>query len=134
MLAGKSLLTLVSKKTGTHFTYKVKKTDYNSKTYWHVRVLTGADNTSNYTYLGFIGEDGKLRSKLGGQITDGAPSFKALEWVTKYWEQEQVLADNVSVLHHSKCCRCGRVLTHPDSIITGMGEECAGKAYKQFKG
>ena len=29
------------------------------------------------------------------------------------------------IMHEGRCCRCNRTLTHPDSIKTGIGPECA---------
>lgn len=52
LLAGKAIFTVVSKKSGNRFTYKVKK--YDNGDLWFVSVLTGPDNYSSYSYLGTI--------------------------------------------------------------------------------
>jgi len=84
-MGGNARFTLVSKKTGERKTYRVRQPDA-TKPYF-VQLLTGPDNTSDYTYLGYI--------------TGDFPG-----WVAK----------------------CGRVLTDPASIESGVGPECAKKA------
>ena len=51
-LAGNARFTLVSKSTQARFTFKVKQSEDNATMHF-VSVLTGPDNWSNYSYLGF---------------------------------------------------------------------------------
>lgn len=56
-LAGNATLTVVSRKTGTRFTYKIqapKDSDPGNNPIWFVKGLTGSDNESDFTYLGQI--------------------------------------------------------------------------------
>ena len=53
MVAGNAIFTVTSKKTGTRFTYRVRKGKDESAPYF-VSVLTGSDNESDYRYLGTI--------------------------------------------------------------------------------
>ena len=52
-----------------------------------------------------------------------APSAVAFGWV---WERRQRLdALPCEVWHEGRCGKCGRVLTVPESLILGLGPECA---------
>jgi hypothetical protein len=37
------------------------------------------------------------------------------------------LPKGLKVHHEGRCCRCGRKLTVPESIETGLGPECASR-------
>lgn len=113
--AGRAVFTIRSKRTGQRYTYKVvRKDDYDM---WHVRVLSGPDNTSDYNYIGFIGRDGmRFVPKRGAKITPSGAAFR--------WFLENVESDKVEVWHEGRCGRCGRALTVPSSIESGFGSKC----------
>ncbi len=127
LLAGRARFTLVSKATGARFTYQVRKPKKGGV--FFVSVLTGSDNESDYTYLGFVPADRPSEFIHGGakaSITRDAPSAKALAWA---WPRLTVgdLPTTCEVHHEGRCGRCGRALTVPESITMGLGPECAGK-------
>ena len=116
--AGKAILTLQSAATNNHYTYRVVKKDEKPP---FVFLLTGGDQ--EFTYLGMIGRNGfQLTGK--SRLTDAAPSVKAF----KYFYNNVIIAGKIpaqlTVRHEGKCARCGRPLTHPESIDTGFGPEC----------
>ena len=135
---GSAVFTLVSGKTGTRFTYRVtspKKTreDAKGKTLF-VSVLTGSDNTNDYSYTGTLWqpEDGRpfyFRHTKGSKVTAAAPSAQAF---TFFWKEANKpagfraanLLDKVEFWHEGKCGRCNRRLTDPSSIASGFGPEC----------
>lgn len=123
-LAGRAIFTVVSKKTGSRFTYKIRKSD-DGKLHF-VAVLTGPENTSDYTYLGTIFGERDYRHGRKSRIGFDAPSAKAFEW---FWNQAVRFGklDQVEIYHEGRCCRCGRALTVPESVAAGIGPECAGK-------
>lgn len=127
-IAGRAILTIVSKKTGQRFTFKCQKPrdkfdDPNCPV--SVKVLTGADNENSYTFLGTIFSDGHYVPSAKSPIGAEAPSAKAFSW---FWTcvQAQKLT-SLDIYHHGRCCRCGRTLTVPESIQMGLGPECAQK-------
>ena len=129
MLAGKSIFTLVSGATGTRFTYKVslmKKRNTNDADAFYVSVLTGPDNTSSYSRLAMVFDGGKLVFPRSWEISPNAPSAKALAWSFGKL-QKGIMPSNLSVYHNGHCGRCGRHLTTPESVQTGLGPICAGK-------
>lgn len=129
---GNAVFTIKSLKTDKHFTYKVtqaKRERERDAAPYFVRVLAGPDNQdwAASQYIGFLKEyalpvdaDPLLAGKKG---KPDAPSFKALQWVLmKLYRRDM---DGFEIMHEGRCCRCNRALTHPDSIKTGIGPECA---------
>lgn len=128
LLAGRARFTLVSKATGTRFTYQVRRKADGGV--FFVSVLTGSDNESDYTYVGFVKADRPSEFIHGGQkarVGRDAPSAKAFAW---FWPRAAFgsLPATCEVHHQGRCGRCGRALTVPESITMGLGPECAGKA------
>lgn len=122
LFAGRATLTLVSKKTGARYTFRVSRPD--EKAPHFASLLTGPDNSSDFQYVGIATENNGVRltakSKLGA---DAAP-VRALDWVLRQTAGGN-LPETVEVWHEGRCCRCGRKLTVPASIATGLGPECA---------
>jgi hypothetical protein len=134
MLAGKARFTLVSRKTGTRFTYQVRglKGAEEGAGPWFVSILNGSDNESDYVYGGSVFADTRkgfvFRATKGSKVSSDAPSFKAFSWTFARLAEGAKLDDLVEVWHEGRCGRCGRVLTVPSSIASGLGPECAEKA------
>lgn len=127
ILAGKSTVTLVSKGTGTRFTYKVNRPNAQSPHF--VRLLNGADNRSNYSYMGRISTGQYIHDRRNRAGTADSPSAKGFRWVLyRLLAGENDLVDEqVEIWHSGKCGKCGRKLTVPASIEAGIGPVCAGK-------
>lgn len=120
---GNSKFTLVSPKTGTRFTYKVKKpkTSNGNDDFFFVNLLTGSNNETDYTYMGVIANN-KVKLTAKSRVSVDAPSYKALEFTLRHLVHNNL---PVEFWHEGKCCRCGRTLTVPESIERGIGPECA---------
>lgn len=135
VLGGKSFFTLVSKGTGKRYTYKFAapksqlkdgNTDFDVI---FVAVLTGPDNTTNYSYVGQI-----FPQRTGLQYNHGrkarqraeAPSVKAIKWFLDQLNGNGTHLDKVEFWQEGKCARCGRKLTVDDSVAAGFGPDCAG--------
>ena len=126
-LAGNARFTLVSKSTQTRFTFKVKQSEDNATMHF-VSVLTGPDNWSNYSYLGFIRRGVYFHGGQKAKIQATAPSAKAFDWFWRHLSAgKDTLSSLVEVHHCGACGRCGRALTVPESIKSGFGPECLGK-------
>lgn len=122
VMAGKARFTLVSRKTGTRFTYRARTIE-GKPTF--ISVLTGADNENAYEFLGTIFADGSYRHGGKSHIGYTAPSAVAFRWFFESIAAGR-LSEHLEVWHEGRCGRCGRVLTVPESIATGFGPECAG--------
>ena len=127
VFAGNATFTLTSSRTGTSFTYRVRegKPMGSRAPKLFASVLTGPDNTSDYTYMGIVeraGERAQLVPTRASAVAQDAPSFRALDWFLK-----NVDSPLVEFRHEGRCGRCGRALTVPSSIDSGLGPECAGR-------
>ena len=127
MTGGNATVTLVSTKTGTRFTYRLRANDEGDV--FFVSLLGGPDNESDYRYMGRIARgvfwQGRKVPKPG-DVGPDAPSSLAFKWA---WERlaKGVLLDSLEIWHEGRCGRCARKLTVPSSIASGFGPECAGK-------
>jgi hypothetical protein len=126
MFAGNAIFTITSLKTGQSFTYRVREpsgpANEGAVKPLFASVLTGPDNTRDYTYLGVVTRQAELVPTRASTVNPNAASFRALEWFL-----QNPNSDQVEFRHVGRCARCGRDLTVPASIDSGFGPECASK-------
>jgi len=125
VLAGNAKVTIENPATGVRFTYKIRRRDNadGSKTPWFVSVLRGSDNTSDYSYIGFIKAGQFVWGGKKARAGKDAPSVRAFDWFFRHLDDPRP-----ANVYHSGCCgRCGRELTVPESIETGLGPVCVNK-------
>jgi len=126
-LAGNAILTIKSKVSGDHYTYRIRHEENDRSEVWFVGVLAGPDNTSDYTYLGIIRDDQFRVTKKSKQHTN-SPTRKAFQWM---WERLAArrfdMLDDLEIFHSGQCSRCSRLLTDPESVSRGIGPVCRKK-------
>lgn len=124
-LAGNATFTVQSQRTGTRYTYKVRKSKDGMRHY--VSLLTGPNNETNFQFFATIFAGMTLRHGNPDKtvITQQAPAAIAFAWLWKHIDS--LKPEQVSIHHEGRCCRCGRTLTVPESIESGIGPECASK-------
>jgi Family of unknown function (DUF6011) len=140
LFGGEAIFTLLSH-TGERLTYRVQKKAYTLAnapevtryTYW-VMLLTGPHNTRDYTYLGTLSNEKQRTFELSpkSHVKDAsAASVKGFQWLLKRiagYEQNLLQTvmhpDRMSFYHAGRCGRCGRALTVPTSVESGIGPEC----------
>ena len=128
--AGNATITLRSTKTGKRFTFKLRRAkpkhdgQDESELPLFVSLLNGPFNTDDYVFIGtiFPRSPSRLCASRKSRVTSAAPSFVAFAWWLTHIGDERV-----EVWHEDKCGRCGRALTVPESIATGLGPHCAAK-------
>jgi len=124
ILAGNATFTLVSKKTGVRYTYKMVQREDNAP--FFVSLLTGSDNESSYTYMGCIFTNQNVRqfrTTRASKIGTTAPSYIAFNWFfSKMMSGE--MPESVEVWHEGRCGHCNRKLTTPESVVSGIGPVC----------
>lgn len=130
--AGRATFTLESLKTGKRFTYRVshpmdRETNKPDRSILFVSALTGPDNTRNYSYFGNIKGAGRFEVGRKSKLQANAPSVLAFEWFYRNVVTQQRKCEALKVYHMGQCGRCGRALTVPSSIKSGIGPECAKK-------
>lgn len=116
MFAGKSIFTFINTKTGNRFTYKIKSNK--DSNLFFVSVLTNPDN---YSYIGTCIE-GNYKHGKKSNISPEAQSVKVFQFMLGKLSGD--LPDFLEVWHEGFCGKCGRRLTVPSSILTGIGPEC----------
>lgn len=134
IMSGNAYFTVVSKVTGQRFTFNVKrphgdklqeKTDNGFR---FVKMMTGRDNETSYTYIGTINNGGYKHSPKG-RVSATSKGVVALSWVMRWLKAGELKADQLEIWHEGKCGACGRRLTVPASISSGIGPECAKRRY-----
>lgn len=145
LFGGNATFTIVSKATGRRFTYRVKSaakdrdqnwsTNNQNRNFYFVSVLTGGDNNSSYSYIGELiraepsGHRFNYRHGRKARLDTQALSVKGFMWFISQIEGHKEFEDRLEFWHEGSCGRCGRKLTVPSSIESGMGPECAGKEH-----
>ena len=135
--SGRALFTLRNAANGNRVTFKVTAPKVDRATgervapeaaqVRFVSVLTGTDNTSDYSYLGTVFADGTYRRTAKSKIGPDATSAVAAQWFFDRIKAGKPMPSALEVWHEGACCRCGRTLTVPESIESGIGPECAKK-------
>lgn len=130
LVGGNAVVTFESRKTGARFTYRIRLADPrpgdDREPPHFVAVLTGANNNSDYTYLGTIFGKKVYAHGKKSKIASDAPSAVAFAWAWKHLSAGR-MPPQMTVWHEGRCGRCGRRLTTPESVATGFGPVCAGK-------
>jgi len=153
MFAGNAYFTLVSKKTGARYTYRInkakdsnndqetmpwgKKGQKHQHPTWFVSLLSGPDNVGDYVYLGLVEEiNGQKLFRLtrASKMTSQSAPVKAITFALEIFKHNQISL-LLEFWHAGRCGRCGKKLTVPEyksgdevwaGIKLGIGPECAG--------
>ena len=121
--AGRATFTLQNPRTGNHYTFKVVRdaSEGGNPDHYYVRVL--GDN-GRYMGLGML--------LFGKRYCAGRkrewPSSKVFAWAWDYVLAGLPIPRPCEFLKSTKCARCGRELTTPESIESGFGPECEKRA------
>jgi hypothetical protein len=134
--AGHATFTVVSKRTGERRTLRCRRaptrpTDPEDRAPgYFVDTLVGPDNDHDFRYLGFVIETTgtwDVRFKMN-RDNWGAEAWRVARWFFSnlQWKDAKLL-EQAEVWHRGRCGRCGRTLTVPESIASGLGPVCAAK-------
>lgn len=120
IFGGNATITIQNPSTGNRFTFKIQQTDFDDSVFF-AKLLNGPDNENSYAYMGKIKNQIFSLTKAS-RMTMDAPSIKALRWF-----MANINDPRIEVWHEGSCGKCGRKLTVPESIESGLGPICAGK-------
>lgn len=124
LTAGNCTFTLYSKKLDQHYTYKINVDKKRDDRYF-AKVLFGSNNETDYRYIGLFYKDNlSLRTSTAAHLPHTAPQFVMLQYFLKIVYGDFLWPDTCEFYPSGRCCRCGRRLTTPDSVKTGIGPEC----------
>lgn len=134
-LAGNATFTIRSTRTGTRFTYKIRKSDPHPRfgITWWVNVMTGSDNEDSFQTIGMLkAHNGNwdyihLKPTRERHIAMTAPSVVAFRFFWDHLDRRKQVHEGLEFFHSGRCGKCGRKLTVPESIQSGFGPECIGK-------
>jgi len=126
IFSGKAVVTLTSAATGTHFTFKLSQSD--DERVFFVKHLFGSDNSwdGDWAFLGTVFNDSRHALRAGKKGKPDATSFKALNWTLGLLASDLIPAE-LTIQHNDSCGRCGKDLTDPVSVATGLGPICRSK-------
>ncbi len=125
LLSGKAVFT-VANPSEERYTFKVYKAE--KLNLFFVSMLTGSNNNTDYTYIGrFSTEYKQLVITSKSKIIHNSKPFKVFNWAIKHIVTQKPVPDGYFIEHNGHCGRCGRVLTTPESIKSGLGPVCRGK-------
>ncbi len=119
---GQAILTDHILKTYMHSTYRIKATD-EKKSAFYVSVCYG----DSYLYLGILKKGnvafGFFQTK-GSKVSKEAPSFRGFDFIVQNYLNEDRPHPKLRLSHSGRCACCGRQLTEPESLRTGIGPVC----------
>ena len=128
--AGRAEATLVNHSSGNRYTLRFRRPEQggDDRPIW-VHVLAGPDNEHDYKFLGTIWNN----REQGMYLHQGGKSYwpkddtvaQVVQWLLYKLNLRQELPESVEFMHSGTCGRCGRKLTTPESIQTGLGPVCA---------
>lgn len=124
--AGRATFTITN--GSEHYTYKIVAKDDqrrpNAKVFF-VNLLTGPCNESNYTYMGMLNPQSlHVFLTRKSKFNEDSLPVKVVRWALNLLKREVEFPSGYFVYHEGRCCRCGRKLTTPESIVKGVGPEC----------
>ena len=120
------------------YTYRVERVEMDSRadprvkdTFYFAKSMTGPDNTADYVYVGVVHPTlGTVRLTGKSAFPYDSTRVKVLMRVLSRifaGEAAKITEAGWTVHHEGRCGRCGRALTVPSSIESGIGPECARK-------
>lgn len=128
ILGGHSIFT-VTNPTGEYYTYRVNAVEGKDKRVrYFVGLLTGPDNTSDYTYLGALNiYEGIVVLTNASKYTKESKPYRVVNWLVELIWAGKELPSGYTMRHIGRCAACGRPLTTPESLVSGFGPICREK-------
>jgi hypothetical protein len=128
IFAGRSVFTLENNETKNYITFRIKQIKRLGKiipNQFGIECKVLGDNTAGYNFLGFL-DLNKKTFKRWSRLPNDYVGYKTLFWLLQNLESIEDLKcyPKLAIYHEGCCCKCGRPLTVPESIDSGIGPEC----------
>lgn len=123
---GKGFYTLLYS-NGDHRTIQVKECktgNFAGKTI--VGFLTGADNENDYQFFGFL-SNGRVSFWKSFSAKQTPERLRRIVRALEMISSDEKAAGKAYAFKSGRCYRCNRHLTTPESIVAGIGADCAEK-------
>ena len=118
------IITVENTARGTHRTFRIKTQKEDAKFAPGERILsllTGPDNTTSYTQIAFVKEDGRIILWRRYQTEQYERLIRVL------LEPDYYQSIGFAYHYEGHCRRCNRLLTTPESLRSGIGPVCDGR-------
>jgi hypothetical protein len=112
--------TIESAKSGEHRTFRVDKAGDDDNPVSFVSMLVGPDNEQDYQSFALLNESGSLFAFR--KYRDDSRYVKLVRMLRNL--DAHLEAEHVRLYHENSCLLCGRKLTTPESVETGIGPVC----------
>lgn len=129
VLAGDAIFT-VEEPDSKHHTWRIEHVEADDRwpESWFAKLLTGPNNTRDYTYVGKLDPfTGQVATTAKSHRFDDSRALRLLNRVlARIWCDDHAAYEQhgFKVHHEGRCGRCGRTLTTPESCERGIGPEC----------
>ena len=123
-MSGNAIVTLTSP-SGVHYTYFIRAPWLDDKSEFteDVRFVYVLGSEGKWLYIGGLYKNGTIfRKTKNSSVRESSESFKGMKYLVKMMNHE--FETPMIVQHEGACGRCGRRLTDPVSIETGIGPKC----------
>ena len=128
--AGRTRVTLKNNAKDTHVRLKIKEQKERKK-----GQLVGTGRFFVYTSILNDGDAGwdfaatffadTKNYRLGREHQAGSQVDRIMTFVSNALKNPALFSEKgASIYHEGRCCRCAMPLTHPDSIVLGVGPDC----------
>jgi hypothetical protein len=132
ILSGNATFSLKDVRTGRHVTYKVQAAKSSNKRVSgdvsHFVSYKHGPSTGDFAYLGCIFiKDRQFKVTRRSKAKKGSTVAIWFDHLMKHLQRYPTYplpADKIEFWHEGLCGRCGRQLTDPESIATGLGPIC----------
>lgn len=128
-LAGRSSLTITNPATGQWIKVKMRQlkdrgTGLPGPAYY-MKIALLDDSEAGYRFAGtYFSDSGRF--KPGRDVLPSSRLGQVANFLVASVAKPLNL-QTCAIDHEGRCCRCARPLTHPESIATGIGPDCAGR-------
>lgn len=129
----KGTFTILNEKTGQHRTFMIRRQDKDASFApgkQIVSIMKGTDNEHDFRGFGFIDNTNIVmwkRSLRENPIQDIDKMAHILHSMLRLGLRSPFFDKGLTIMPSTTCFICGRKLTNPESIETGIGPVCAGK-------
>ena len=126
MFLGHAVITVRKEPEMVRFTYRI--TENEQKTMYFVNMFYGGTpGDRKYTYLGIVNKrNGMFTATAASKGRENTPGFRMFSELFEEVKTGRLTQDNPTfkVWHEGVCGVCGKKLTVPESIESGIGPEC----------
>lgn len=112
--------TIENERTGNHRTFKIETQKWGDEKKRVIMLLDGPNNTTDYVGFGFA-----TKNNIRIWKKKRSPFFQKVSALIE--NPGKAMRSGLNFHVQCRCRRCGRALTTPDSVVSGIGPVCVKK-------